>query len=458
MTILTMTKITRTKKLFLTQFATRFYFWMICAMTLVTSVRAELTLESTILQTLKHSPELESNQYMELTRQLNERIAWSRYYPKISFEMLESHGFPGSAGATTVTGLMISPFRTGVSAGFFVEDDLWDFGRTTGAIRVAEHETNVSKKQGLVTALKISDVAQQAYYLCSKDRTLAELTKKLVREASLIEKEVSTFVRVGQTSVVEGVLSQSQNEEARTLAESYQIQYELDNKRLGLLTGQAANQPLCQSIDSMTYGSTHTQSSPPNAASSSKASPLLAQAEAQTAMYQAKRDLSLADFNPKLIGIGSVGYIQNTELGIKPQNYSVAVGLIWPIFEGFKTSSEVKMLEAQTAQAEKTRDATQFRIDDANLSFDRNIQANQVRVNHLKREFQLAENGFQLAKKRYLAHQGDLGDLRETFRNLTRISIELNESKYDLLTQIASQSLMNGHWNHLLSPPQKGGE
>lgn len=408
-------------------------------------VFAALTLEQAIQQAIAHHPGLKAEHYSELTSQQNEKTAQSSYYPKISAMALATTGFPGSAGATGVAGLMVSPYHKGPSAGLYLEQNIWDFGRTSDSVLLAEKETDLAKKDMLVSSLKIAQSTQEIYFVCARDRSLAEVYSKIAMESELVEKEVDNFVRVGQKSIVDKYLSKSQTEEAKTQAEDYKKRFELDKQRLAYLTGEKdLNDSLCPLLDEQVAESTQAKSD------SKEVSPVLSRAQAETELSQVQKSLAQKDFNPKIIGIASAGWINDTEFGIPMQNYSAAVAVILPLFEGFKTSSQVRKYQLQTIQNEKRTTAVQFGIDEANLNYDRGIQSALLRIERLKDEVKTAELAFQTAKKRYFDLQGTLLDLREAIRNQSRTSEEFKVALFDFATQNTSKRLLNGQWNQAI--------
>ncbi len=408
----------------------------------VTAV-AEMSLEQVFRYAIANHPAIEASEYAEQGKQQNEKVAQAAYYPTINAMALESTGFPGSAGATGVLGLMVSPFHSGPTAGIVLEQNIWDFGRTPSAVRLAEKETRLAKEDTALSGMKIGNVAQETYFLCSRDRSLAEDYSRITRESELIEKEVGNFVRVGQRSIVDKYISQSQTEQVRTLADDAKKSFELDQQKLAHLTGQKDSTPLCPLLEEAAVLA-------PDVPLPVDSSPLLSLFQARTEVSKARLRLFETDYNPRIVGMASAGWLSGTVLGIPKENYSAAIALILPLFEGFKTKSQVREGELRLLYHERLEDATRFGIREANLTFDRGIESARLRITHLKGEMKLAETGFQMAKQRYLDMQGTLIDLRESLRNLARTFSELRMALYELATQNTSKSLLNGRWNHVM--------
>ncbi len=411
-------------------------------------VFAEIKLEHAIRKAIENHPALKAGEYGQLGQLQAEKVAQAAYYPKLTGMGLMTAGFPGSAAATGVAGLMISPFHRGPSAGFLIEQNIWDFGRTTGAVRLAEMETELSKADIGLTGLKIGQLVQEAYFLCARDRSLAQVYQRVAQESALVEGEVKNFVRVGQKSVVDQYLLKSQTEEARTVAEDYEKRFELDHRRLAYLAGfTETSQVLCPILDESVISS---EVGLPLVPVASAVSPWVSMAQAQLAVSQSQKSLAQAEFSPKLVGLASIGWMKDSELGLAKQNYSAALAVIVPLFEGYKSVSQVNQADLRTMQSEKNLQAAHFAVDEANLNYDRGIESAKLRISHLKAEVKLAESGFQIAKKRYSALQGNLVDLRESIRDLARVTSEFQVALYDFATQSTGKALLNGQWSQVI--------
>src|SRR6185312_6253458 len=103
------------------------FFLSLC--TITSPVFGSMTLEQVLKRAVETHPALQAAQYAELSQHQNEKVAQSAYYPNINAMGLATSGFPGSAGATGIEGLMVSPFHRGPSAGLVLEQNIWDFGR-----------------------------------------------------------------------------------------------------------------------------------------------------------------------------------------------------------------------------------------------------------------------------------------------------------------------------------------
>jgi outer membrane protein TolC len=413
---------------------------------------AELTLEETLQLALKTHPSNKVNQYLEEAAEKETQTARSAFYPQIMAMGLVTSGFPGSSAGLGVTGLMGSPYHKGPTAGFVLEQNIWDFGRTSQAVYLAEKESDLTKRQTQVSNLKIGQVAQEIYFDCARDRGLAEIYSRIAFESMLIQKEVENFVKIGQKSIVEKYLANSQTQQAVTFHEDFKRQFDINNQRLAQFLGVQANEePLCPAltenwadqIEEHTNTSTH------------ESSPWISLELAKTDVTATYQLLAEKDFNPKIVAMGSVGWLDKVEVGVPLNNYSVGIAVVWPLFEGFKTISKVQKYELLKISNEAQLEQTRFEIRDANISFESAIESAKVRISHYKKELPNTQKGFDIAKKRYFDLQGSLLDLRNTLSDLERTSKNLNLAIYDLMKQSTERALLNGQWNQLLEVKPK---
>ncbi len=307
---------------------------------------------------------------------------------------------------------------------------------------VAEKRSSLAKTESKVTSLTIGAQAARYYAKCARDRSLAEIYRDLMEEAKIIQTEVAKFVATGQRSIVDKYLSESQTEEAATIAADFEERLAVDEERLLTLIGLPKDGATCPRMSSdLSTEATTLATSSSNAEISS---PLILRAQAEMALVEAETSRSRKDYFPRLVGLASAGYMNSTELGVPKQVYSVAVGLIIPLFEGFKTNSEVDENLARTMQKEKEVAATKLNLKETTLGLDEEIRSGLLRLDHLRHELELAETAFRVAKSRYVKASGTLVDLREALRNLGRIRTGKKETESLLLSASIEKGLLNG--------------
>jgi outer membrane protein len=129
---------------------------------------------------------------------------------------------------------------------------------------------------------------------------------------------------------------------------------------------------------------------------------------------------------------------------VDKQDYGYGVALTIPIFDGFKTKNGVKSAEQEVNHQERMVDDSRYRIDLANAKYDQIIESSKGRAADLVEESDNTSIAFNVAKKRYLAVQGSLLDLREAIRDLASVQNSLIEAKTDYWFALTEKAVFNG--------------
>jgi outer membrane protein len=395
-------------------------FFVISSILLFASDRAlasaPYTIDEFLSLTAKHSPKLAESRAHEEATKSSIGVAESGFLPSLSFEAIDSSGFAGSSAETGVGGIMSSPFRSGYAYGAVLTQTIWDFGRTTNQVRAAESAADSAAASTGVSLYQVQLDAVRTFYHCSLDRSEMDAWNSMLEESKLVANEVNRFVKTGQRSVVEKYLADSQMEQAATLAASFAKRYEIALRRLSILSGIDEQKP-CPVLP------LNTAVSLPSAPTT--LDPLILQKQADLSASQAHLDRTKAENYPTLVALASAGEMQDYRL-VSKQNYSLAVGVVFPLFEGLRTTNEIHRARAEVDQKERALDSAKQDLDEVSTQYEQEISATQTQFEHLMKEFELAQKGFEVAKKRYFALQGSLLDLQEALRNLERTRTQLD--------------------------------
>ena len=397
-----------------------------------TSIAAEpnpgevLSVAQVVKLTLANSPALKGAELNSKAAEQEIGVKQAGYFPKLEFDAIDSTGFPGATGLMGVGGLMGSPYRSGASAGFVATANLYDFGRTSGRVAEAKSELALTKVGESLTEQNIKEEALNHLIACTYWASLEGNIGSLVEESKMVENEVKRYVRTGQRSSVESYLVESQTEEIRTeLADSGSRKKD-ELKALGILMAKGGGYD-CPTFDTLNL----TQVSEVSVADARLENiPLIEQGDANLKVAEIRLGIAKADFYPELVGIASIGALENARL-VNKQDYSLGIGLRFPLFEGLKTMHEVHKAQAEVDARSAFLDSVKEQFVLANQSFDQKIRSAQIRLDHLKAEHELADKSLRLAKQRYSSFQGSLIDLRESLRNQLRVLNQENEAKRD---------------------------
>jgi outer membrane protein TolC len=362
-------------------------------------------------------------------------VARSAYLPTVEAAAIYSTGFPGSSGGLGIQGLVGSAYRSGLAGGLVLRQNLWDFGRTSAGVEAAREERDASRDVVAVARFDLEREAMTVYYDCGRYRSQLESWRETEEEARAVEKEISHFVRTGQRSEVDRYLAAAQTEEAAQAVAGFEARLRVTSRRLALMVGMPEEAVICPRLP------VRGKSIGPVAGTG--ASPLVARARKEIEAARSRLSQARAGHLPRLVGIASVGDMQNARL-VPEQSYALGVGLIIPIFDGWRTSGEVDRASAKVQEKEAELAVTRQRLSELSTRYDELIESSRARLEHLERELDLAEHGFQLAKERYFSFRGVLVDLREALRNLTRVEGQANDAWADLLQAEAAKRLVNG--------------
>ncbi|MBS0359038.1 MAG: TolC family protein [Proteobacteria bacterium] len=383
----------------------------------------------------KNSPKLAAARFHEVAAKKSIDIAKANYYPNVRVEAIDSGGFPGSSALTEVNGLMDSPFRSNFSAGVVAQQTVWDFGRTIHDVKATKHEAEYAYHDTRVSTYEVKQLALKTFYECTYFKTQSDLWGRLAHESSIITKEAQHFVNTGQRSIVDRYLSKAQTEEAYTAQAFFNEQLINATRELAVIMGVSDNSFSCPSLPVKLTSSL-------NPDMGFESSPYLARIIAGSKAAEERLQQQKSRFYPKIIAVASAGQLTDVRL-VKKQNYAVGIGVVLPIFD-MHTSGEIQHASAISSAKTHEIAATKQYLGEMNTRYDVTIQASKVRLQHLADELTLANKAFSVAKKRYFSLEGELIDLREAFRNLSRVETEIQETRTRLLQASGSKALLNG--------------
>lgn len=394
-----------------------------------------LSLQEVLQRTEKNSYSISASQLREIAAMKNVDVAQSGYYPTLDAEAIDSAGFPGSSSATDVIGLMGSPYRSGVGGGVVAQQTLLDFGRTAHKVEASKYEAQFSREDTKVTDYKVKLLALQVFYECSESRTQRDTWDKLSKEADIITQQVNNFVRTGQRSVVDKYLSEAQTQEALTARAFFDARLKAANQRLAILMGMPDNSFSCPLLPRFA-------TEPFNTNIGIYASPLLSRAAVDAKAAAARLEAQRAELFPQIVAVASAGNLQAVRL-VQRSDYAAGIGIVFPLFD-WHTNSEIKHAQAIALAKQQDVAAERQYLEEKNAQYDEGINSYKVQLQHLKGELDLANEAFSVAKQRYFSLEGQLVDLRDAFRNISRVQTQINDTQAKLLLSSGEKVLTDG--------------
>jgi len=398
----------------------------------------EISLDEVLHLAEINSPRLTASEFQEIAAEKGVEIARSKYFPTLKLDSIYDNGLPGSSGsALDIQGMMASPYRSGPSVGVVAKQLVYDFGRTDHAVKASQYQAEASKQDTKITIYEVKTLALKKYYECALFRTQRDLWGYLGDESNTITKEVHHFVDTGQRSVVERYLSKIQTEEAYGFQAYYAERLKQSVNELAIMMGVASRHFSCPSLSKLSTGSLNA-----NIGTGLEANPFLRRAILEASVASEKLKQEKSELFPEISLAASTGYLSKTRF-VKKQNYAIGIGMTIPIFD-LNISGKIKRAEAVIAEKHARIEAERQTLAEWNARYDEIIKSTAVLLKKMDNELQVGHKGFEIAKKRYFSLEGDLVDLREAFRNLSRIRSAMEEMRAQFLQASGAKALLNG--------------
>jgi outer membrane protein TolC len=409
--------------------------WAAAAEPTTLSPRQASSLGALLDAAVKNSQKFAAARSTEKVVESRISLAKTGYMPTILAEAIDSTGFAGSTGLLGVGGIMGSPYRSGLGYGIVATQPIYDFGRTSKAVESAEKDLEVQKSQTTLSKSEVMQNTLDAYLQCSLATTQIGNWTDIQSLAGLAYKEIEHYVHTGQRSVVESSLARSQVDEAIRAKTAFENHLMIIKQRLSVMTGRDAKDIHCPEIAALDNEFALAASSPQN--------PLLTRAQLEKQSAEFRIEEAKANYRPKLIALGSLGEVQDTRV-VSKQDYALGVALIFPLFDGNKTNSEVERAQAFAEEKSHEVKAVEEAITDTNLRFDEIIRSTSAESVQIKAELNDLNRALKESRERYFTLKGNLADLRETIRNLVKVRSESNNIQAQLLRAQGLKAIYNG--------------
>jgi outer membrane protein TolC len=162
-----------------------------------------ISLQEALEYARAHHPRIKSAQIGVKIDKEGVTQARSGLFPEISFNALETTGFPSSTGGLGVRGLANSPYKRGWGVDVEVEQTLFDFGRTWALIRAARADENHAHAFKNTVEWDVVVELHRSYASAQMMRDRTSLYESAVGDIKMVLQEVEKLVKTGQRSPVE---------------------------------------------------------------------------------------------------------------------------------------------------------------------------------------------------------------------------------------------------------------
>ncbi|MFI4936963.1 MAG: TolC family protein [Candidatus Berkiellales bacterium] len=400
---------------------------------LLANTPRDITVQEILTLAEKNSYAINTAEYQELVAKKNIIIAKAGYFPIVNLEAIDSTGFPGSNNWLEITGLMGSPFRKELAGGVVAKQTIYDFGRTKYDVKKARAEVHYAEQNTKITAYEVKLLALLTYYDCAQYRRLEQIWQNLSHEAGIIKNEVDHFVNTGQRSVVDKYLSAVQFEEANTAQAYFTEKIKWAKHELAVITGLDEHSFTCVMLNECMH---------PLPQNTIYSSPFYTRAQADLNIAAVELRREKANRLPNIVTMASLGGLQEAHV-VGRKNYSVGIGITQPLYDMRISGGIKRAQELLSAKNEEVEAQVQY-LEEMNAKYDTIIHSSDVRLQHLSKELEIAQEGFKVAKHRYFDLEAQLVDVRDAFSALAKASVDTEESRANLLKGQGSKELLNG--------------
>lgn len=400
--------------------------------------KAPLGLEEVILLAEQYSPSIKAGRHGEREASEGVRIGYSAYYPTLDFVAVDSTGFPASASVAPFgfNGLMMSPFRDGLSGGVYSTLTLFDLTREY-RIQAAKSDLQAAQGRTGVTRLQVDLNAMNLYLNAMLNRTQHAIWKQIQGEIERLYGVIQKFVRSGESSEVTQWLLKYQLEQALQKQKVYDEAYQATSRQIEILIGAAENSIALLGLETTSAVLQAFQKSLPSE------SPLIAQPRLEAQTFVAFASQQSAQNWPRLLGLASAGALENARL-VPLQNYSAWIGLTFPLFEGFRISAQEQAAHAAAARKASLIDEAKLALANTNTQYAEQIKAREIDVEQFKKQKDYARKALKLSEYRYHTFVGHLADVRDSLYSYEAAASGLSSAEVELIRAKLAQAIVNG--------------
>jgi outer membrane protein TolC len=328
-----------------------------------------LTLDQAIDTSLKFNPQMVQARQALKIAESQARDALAPYFPQISASASERTATSNTQAPTvtlpTVPGgkpKTSAPEYTNdttdsYSAGFTLDQLLFDFGRTHYAVRQANMKKIAAKERLRETENELAYQVKLAYYRLLKAQSLLQVATEAEAQSKLRLEQVTVLKEVGRG--IGADVARAEVDLAQARLDQVNARSELETARAGL------NQAMGLASDP-----DYTLADPSREEISGTLDELMAQARERDPEFQALAaeekaasaavDYSIADLFPRLSATGSYNW-SGTDFPLV-WNWNIGPALAAEIFSGFTRVNQIEQAAAQLRSARSRKAAREQEV------------------------------------------------------------------------------------------------
>ncbi len=328
--------------------------------------------------------------------------ARSGHLPGLDVTVSGTKGLAGSYGKLGLHGLASSPFKEMYGGSVNLWWTLLDFGRTSGGVQEAKARHGMARhRTDLAVQLVRLEVSTSFYDCIETDQILAAargLVSQRMARTELVRRQAEHGVSSDvDRALAEADLGRAQAQEQDAVAKQAGCRF-----LLWAMLGRTPDDSAISTPLETAKGSDPNPNAVADHCRQGRCRPdrLILQHEIKA--LKGQLGAINAGHLPVLTVTGSGGYA-NMGADQDPEHYAVGVGVRWPLFEGFRVSSQADSNRARTRAAQARLKAHDLIISAELKSAQAQYSAGKRRLELSSQAMPAAEQALQLARQQFEA-------------------------------------------------------
>jgi outer membrane protein TolC len=392
-----------------------------------------LTLEQCTALALKYHPSLRVSQETVIASKARVEQALANYYPQVNVTgsyNTSTANFSSVGGTVRAGGLGYNwTFYDLYSAGASLNQNIYDFGRTSNSVKINRENVKASEEDLNTTKQSVVLNVRQAYYGVLQGLEISKVAEDTVNQSKQHLDQAQGFYQAGtrpKIDVTKAEVDLANAELALIVAKNnYQVARVTLNNAMGLR--QDLKFAINESID--LKPKTFTLAEIFESAYSKR--PEILQLKARQRSQDATVKLAQASYYPTLSGVANYLY-RGTDLSPMYWDLSVGAILTIPIFSGFSSPNQV---------AEARANLRNLQAQEENLLLNIRLEAEQAYLNQkqaidriavAEKAVRQAQENYDLATGRYQVGVGSPLEITDAEVSLANAKANYIQALYDM--------------------------
>ena len=335
---------------------------------------------------------------------------------------------PTAAGATSWS---LSQTYDYWNFGLTATQLIYDFGQTSGKYRAASLNADAQRAAELTTRVQIVLNVRRAYFNARANKDLVDVARETLDDQNKHLMQVQGYVQVGTQPPIALAQQKAAVANAQVQLITAQNNYETAKAQLNQAAGIPTGTEYDVADEDMPPIADEDQPLEVLASKAIAARPELAVLVKQREVQQASLTAARGGYGPAIAA--SAGATDSgLQLDQMVPNWSVGVGVTWPIFQGGLTTGLVRQAEAglESVDAQRSLEELQVRldVDSARLA----VRAAKATIGAVEDALNSAREQLRLAEQRYATGVGNIIELVDAQVAYTGAAAQVVQARYGL--------------------------